>query len=226
MTLDQIETACREQHNAVGDSNWGQQEIYTLITKRCNQVLSIIGLIEDYATATSVASQQAYSLNSDFVDTSTVAAKVVSIRDIEYKYDRLKQINFREWDLYRSDSGTPEGTPDKYFKWGQSVYLVPTPSTGGDTIRLWFYKWHPYIDNSTQTTVDIPEELHDAVIDGVIGDMFVKDLNVQMARFFEEKWLNIHVPRMYKWKHANDRGSGFKTVGDADTLTGTELGVA
>ena len=215
MTLDQIELACREQHNAVGDSNWGTQEIYTLITKRCNRVLSIIGLIEAYATDTSVASTQAY----DF------PAQAVNIHEVQYKYTRLQQISFREWDQYRSDSGTPEGTPDKWVKWNQQILLVPIPSTSGDTIRIYYNKWHPFIDAVAQTTVDIPGELHDAIIDGVIGDMFVKDLNTQMAKFFEDKWENIHVPRMYKWKHQNDRGSKFSTIADADTSGMTELGI-
>jgi hypothetical protein len=215
MTLDQILLACQEQHNAVGDSNWGTQEIYTLITKRCNRVLSIIGLIEAYATDTSVASTQAY----DF------PANAVNIQEVQYKYDRLKLITMRQWDLYRSDSGTPEGTPDKWVKWNKQIHMIPTPATGGDTIRIYYQKWHPYIDGSTQATVDIPEELHDAIIDGVIGDMFVKDLNAQMAKFFEDKWENIHVPRMYKWKQARDRSAGFATVADADTMDMTELGI-
>lgn len=215
MTLDQILLACREQHNAVGDDNWGTQEIYTLITKRCNRVLSVIGLIEAYATDTSVASTQAY----DF------PANAVSIKEVQYKYDRLKQISFREWDLYRSDSGTTEGLPDKWVKWNKQIYLVSTPDTSGDTIRIYYTKWHPYIDGITQTTVDVPEELHDAIIDGVIGDMFVKDLNVNMAKFFEDKWQNVHVPRMYQWKQERDRGAGFATVADADTLNLTELGI-
>jgi len=223
MTLDQIELACREQHNAVGDSNWGTQEIYTLLTKRCNRVLSVIGLRETTSTDTSVASTQTYDMPTN----------AVHIHQVDYKYDRLQQISFREWDAYRSDSGTSEGLPDKWFPWERKIYLVNVPDTSGDTITIYHNSWQPYIDSTDGTTYPpasyttlVPEELHDAIIDGVIGDMFVKDLNVQMAKLFESKWENIHVPRLYAWKQRDHRGSKFKTIADSDTLIGTELGIS
>lgn len=55
LTLSQFVDVVRNRHNAVGDSNWSDAEIYALITNRVNEALSYTGLIEATATASTVS---------------------------------------------------------------------------------------------------------------------------------------------------------------------------
>lgn len=215
MTLAQFVTRCRRYHNADSDTFFSDDEIYGYLTDRCNEALSIIGLIEGTATDTSVASTQAYNYPSN---TSV-------IRQVSYKGERLKRINFRKWELFRTQSGTTSGTPTHWVPWNRQILLVPIPDTSSDTITIYYYGEHPEIDGSSQATIDIPSVLHAHLVPGVVGDMFAKDLNTNMTQFYENKWNNVSLPAFYKFKSLEDHGTGFTVIGDCDTEDITGVGV-
>ena len=214
MTLAQFIDVVRRRHNAESDTFWTDPEIYELITNRCNEALSVIGLIEATTTDTSVASTQAYDFPSD-------ASVVVQVN---YKGFRLKQISFRQWEHFKTETTTVEGTPTTWVKWNRQILLVPTPDTSADTITIYYYKTHPYIDNSSQTTVDIPAVLHPHIIHGVLADMFAKDQNPNMAQYYENKWANVSMQAFYKWK-ADEELTSFNVPGDADSDFYTYMGI-
>lgn len=208
MTLTQFVERVRRRHNAVSDTNWSDAEIYQLITDRCNEVLSIIGLLEGTDTSqTSTASTQAYSYPSN---TST-------IRQVNYKGDRLKRISFRQWEAFKDDDSTTSGTPTMFTVWNRQILLIPIPDTSSDAITIYYYKEHPEIDNSSQTTIDLPAVLHSHLVFGVLADMFAKDLNPQKAGYYEGKWLNQSYPAFYRFKSNEDDAGQFEVMGDADT---------
>lgn len=214
MTLSQFTDFVRNRHNAVSDSNWGDPEIYALITGRCNEVLSIIGLLEDTDTSTTVASTQAYSIPTD----------CVAIKALLYNGSLLSPISFKEWELEKSNGTTPTGTPTKYVVWNSQVLLIPTPDAA-QTLTFYYEKMHPYIENSSQTTIDIPAPLHFRLADGVLADMFAKDLNAQMLTHYETKWLQVHIPAFYAYASRMKRRGRFRVVQDADTSLNTDYGV-
>lgn len=216
MTLSQFIDTVRNRHNAVGDSNWSDAEIYSLITHRCNEVLSIIGLLEATDTSnTSVAGTQA-------VNYPTTAA---TIRQVNYKGDRLKRISFRQWEWFKDEDTTVSGTPTMYTVWNRQILLIPKPAASGDQITIYHYKEHPFIDGSTQTTIDIPSVLHSHLVHGVLADMYAKDLNVQMTQYYEQKWLEVSMPAFYKYKAEEDGAGQFSVMGDADTDDFTGAGI-
>lgn len=209
LTLSQFVNTVRERHNAVGDDHWSDDEIYQLLTNRLNEAISYTGLIDFTSTASSVASTQAY----------TLPTTCVYLQDVDYNYRKLRRIDFAEWDAYRSyGTGTPEGTPDKYYVFGNSIYLIPTPATAiADAIRYWGKQEHPFIDNSSQLTIDFPAHLVPHLGNGVISDMFAKDLNQGMATFYENMWTQKGIPAFQRWRAFKDNASNFSHITSSDT---------
>lgn len=215
MTLAQFVDYVRNRHNAVNDNHWSDAEIYAMITARANEVLTIIGLIEATDTSTTtVASTQSYSIPSD----------ANRLRAVLYDGELLQSVDFREWETEKAGSTTPEGTPTKYVQWNEQVLLIPIPDDA-KTLTFYYYKEHPFIDGTTQTTIDIPSELHYRLADGVIADMFAKDLNPNMFDRYENKWINVHIPAFYKYLSMKKRNGRARIVGDSDSLSATDFGV-
>lgn len=217
MTLAQFVDVCRRRHNAESDTYWSDEEIYQLITNRCNEVLSVIGLLEALDET-----------NVSVVGTQTIAypTDATTIRQVDYDGSRLRRITFRQWNEFknRNDPPTPQGTPSMFFTWNRQIYLVTIPASAGDTISIWYYKEHPYIDNSAQTTIDIPSVLHSHLVPGVVADMFAKELNQSMLQFYENRWVNVSMPVFRKFKAQEEEGGQFSIIGDADTQEDRHIG--
>lgn len=215
MTVSQMVEILRRRHNAEGDSNWADAEIYQLISNRSNEAISVIGLIQATATATSVAGTQAYAFPTG----------CESIEQVEYKNQRLKRIGLRDWDMYRTSSTTqPSGTPTMFTVWANEVVLIPIPSASSDTIRYRYWKSQDMITTASGT-IDIPSVLHSHLIPGVLADMYAKDLNVQFAQMNEQKWNQVSIPA-FRTYAANNKSSGqFEPTGDSDTVRSTSEGI-
>lgn len=214
MTLSELEEYVRRRHNAVGDTNWAASEIYALVTARSNEILNIIGAVEATDTLTStVIGTQAYSW-----PTATSAIKALL-----YNGQLLQQISFREWETQKSGSTTPSGEPEKYVVWNRQVLLIPIPSAV-KTLTFYIEKYQVNLTMSTDTIL-VPEELHYRLADGVIGDMYSKDLNAQFATMYETKWNQVHVPAFYQWRARSRRRQNFSKITDSDYGVSTDLGV-
>lgn len=215
MTLSQFVSFVRNFHNAATDPNWSDTEIYALTTARANQIESIIGLIEGTNTSTTtIVGTAAYNFPTNFN----------TIKALLYNGEKLQPISFDDWESQKANGITPTGKSLYYVVWSNQVILVPTPD---NAYVLTFYgeKTHPFIDNLTQTTIDIPEVLHPHLANGVIADMAAKDEKFDMQRIFEEKWINQGIPACERYRFLKKRRGRFKTVTDADTTINTEFGV-
>lgn len=183
-------------------------EIYALITNRCNEALTHIGLLEGTDTSnTSVSGTQAVNYPTD----------AVTIRQVNYKGDRLKRLSFKQWENFKDEDTTITGTPHSFVVWNRQILLVPIPVDTGDAITIYYYKVHPFIDGSTQTTIDIPSVLHPHLVHGVLADMYAKDLNVQLMGYYERKWLEVSIPAFLAFKTEEDDAGQVTVMGDADT---------
>lgn len=207
LTLAQFVDVVRNRHNASSDSNWSDAEIYALITNRVNEALGYTGLIEATTTAVSVASTQAYNYPT--------GCQVII--NVDYEEQKLRRIDFSEWDNYRArDTGTPTGTPTSFYVFNNQVYLIPIPATSNETIRYWYMKDHVFIDGSTQTTIDIASQLIPHIINGVLSDMYAKDLNEGMCRFYEQMWTTKGIPAFNRYRALRDTPSDFGHVRSSD----------
>lgn len=185
-----------------------------MITGRSNEVLSVIGAIESTDTSTStVAATQAYSFPTG----------AIAIKALAYDGELLQQVSFREWEQLKAGGDTPSGTPEKYVVWNRQVLLIPIPSAVA-TLTFYYEAAQTYIDDATDT-INIPEELHFMLADGCLADMFAKDMNVQMAKYYEERWLGVHMPAFYRWRARTRRRGKFQLVIDSDTAVQTDIGL-
>lgn len=216
MTLAQAIDFVRNRHNAASDSNWSDSEIYALITGRCNEILSIIGLIEAVDTSiTSTAGTQGYAFPSN----------VVTVKKVLYNGYPVKLISLRESESLKEGNVTPSGRPEYAYEWNKTLYFIPTPDTSSEQITLFVEKLHPYIDNVSQQSIDIPEVLHFRMLDGVLADMYVKDLNQGMATHYQGLWNSNHMPAFWMYKmNLKYRGQA-PTVIDVDTNVMSDKGI-
>lgn len=216
MTLAQALDYCRNRHNAASDSNWSDQEIYALMTARCNEILSIIGLIEAVDTSTtSTAATQGYAFPSN----------VVFVKKVLYDGYPVKLISLRESESLKEGNTTASGRPEYAYEWNKTLYFIPVPDTSSDTITMYVEKLHPYIDNSAQSTIDLPAVLHYRMLDGVIADMFSKDLNQGMVTHYETLWNQKHMPAFWQYKMALKYRGQIPTVIDGDTNSMSDKGL-
>lgn len=213
MTITEAVDYVRRLHNAEGDTNWSDAEIYSLFQAKCNEALAIIGLKEATATTTSVAAQADYSYPSN----------VVFVRRVLYDGLALKRLNFKQYQS-RVVSGTaPSGTPREYTIWNNTITLVPVPDTSSDTITIYSENQQSAITSSS-STLDVPEILHQAICDGVLWMMFAKDLNAQFMATFKNRW-DEHKAMMREFVKRRRRTGTAATIVDSDSSLETEFGV-
>jgi len=215
VTLSQFLDYVRRRHNAESDTYWSDQELYQLITARSNEILSIIGAVEGVDTSIStVAGTASYAWPSG----------VSALKAVLYDGELLQQVTFREWEQRKAAGTTPSGKPEQYVAWDRSIILIPIP-TEAKTLTLYVEKYQGYIDNTSVTTISIPEELHFRLADGVLCDMAVKDLNLNMAQFYETKWNGIHKHEFHRWRARSRRRGKYALTQDSDTGVQTDMGV-
>lgn len=204
MTPSEIETAAREQYNAVGDTNWSASEIYNLITLGCNEMARFAKVIEKTATDTSVASTRAYSNPTRWIE----------YKRIEYDGNKIDPITFREDDelVLSNSTSTETGTPKGYAQFGSSIYLRPIPATSALTIRFYYYATHAAITTAAQT-IEIPEHLHGYLVDYVIYRMYLKDKDPNSAMEYKSNWV-AGLKEARAWQARKKRGDAPAHVHD------------
>lgn len=215
MTLAQALDYVRRRHNAQSDTNWSDAEIYALMTGRCNEILSVIGLIE--AVDTSIASA---------VGTQNYAfpTNVVFIKKLLFDGYPIKQTSLRESESLKEGNVVASGRPEYWYEWNKTIFFIPIPDQI-KTVTSYVEKMHPYIDNTSQTTIDIPAVLHFRMLDGVIADMFAKDLNQGMMSHYETLWNQKHMPAFWQYKMVLKYHGQSPTVIDADTNIMSDKGI-
>lgn len=215
MTLSQIIDFCRRRHNATSSSRWSNDELLQLIEGRAQEIVSIIGLLEETDTSTTtVSGTQAYDIPTD-------AVEIVSLL---YNGEMLQRVGFREWEIEKNSGGTtPSGTPTKYVLWERQVILIPKPDAA-NTLTFYYRKQQSSLTAATDT-LSIPSVLHFRLCDGVIADMAAKDLNFNMAQFYENKWQGVHIPAFYEYLARHKRSGRFGVVQDPDTGAQTDDGL-
>lgn len=195
--------------------NWSDTELYSILERKCNEVLGVIGLIEGTdSTLTSVISQGDYTIPSTFTN----------IRRVYYANQPLKYLNRRQYESRLPSGISPSGTPREWTMWGNTLTLTPTPSVASDVIKILGEKLQSSITSSS-STIDLPPVFHGALCDAMLIDMFIKDLNSNLATFYQNKWTQFHVPMMKEFAKRRRRRGVPTVVIDADSVMETEFGI-
>jgi len=216
MTVTDVLNYVRRHHNEENAQtpNWSDAELYQLIEAKCNEVISVIGLIEGKDTSTTTVngtSDYAYPTN------------FVRIRRVWFDGLPLKYVGFRQYESRRPTGVATTGTPREFLLWNNTISLIPTPSSAV-TLTIFGEKKQSAITDATGT-IDIPALFHHAICDALISEMYMKDENSGAARFYQDKWLNVHIPAMKEYVKRRRRRGLPGTVIDTDSVQETEFGV-
>jgi hypothetical protein len=206
MTSTEVETAARQQYNAVGDTNWSQSEIMNLIYAACLDMARKSLVIEDIFTASTVASQQEY----------TYPTNVISIKRVTYAGKRLEKITFREDDYLtgQNQATTATGTPTHYAEFNNTIFLRPMPAEVG-TLKVFAYVEPQAV--TTTSTLEIPTLFHMDLVDFVLSRMYAKDKDFSSAQYFGDLW-KTHVMEARKYVRIKNKGDSFAAVQDDEML--------
>jgi hypothetical protein len=214
VNLAQAVDYLKYRHNDPSSGYWdATQDLYPAISSRCSIIAAIFGLIDNVdVSITTVAGTQAYTLPTEFI----------SVRSVYRDGVMLQNLTEREMAEESMEGVFPQGLTHGYSIFDGEIVFVPTPNDAYD-ITIIGDKIHPYI--SAGGTIDIPEALHFAMLDGVLADMYTKYQNVQMATFYENKW-NFHMKETFPiYKLRMRQGSKFSVLRDSDTSPGTGHGL-
>ena len=213
MTPTEIETAARNQYNAIGDNFWSQTEILNLIWQACIELAGLTKCIERVYTTSTVASQQEYSYPTS----------AVSIKRITYEGKKLQAITMREDDAITglNQATTDEGTPQDYAIWNETIYLRPSPSAVG-TLKIFSINKPQQV--TITSTIEVPDQFHMGLVDYILERMAAKDRQIDLAKYYHDLWEKTKVEAM-KWHKRNKRGDSFASVQDEEQLNGSYLGL-
>lgn len=217
MTVTEVINYLRRMHNEFNAQTpfWSDAELFALIEAKCNEVLTVIGLIEakdTSLTTTSGTADYAYPSN------------VIGIRRVYVDGIALKYLTFREFEARKPQGTAPSGTPREFMLWNNTITLIPTPSESSLQITLYVEKKQTPITTAS-VTIDIPEVFHPALCDAILSEMWAKDLNAGMAQMYQNKWLQFHIPNMRRFAKRRRKRGLPSVVVDADSALETEFGV-
>jgi len=107
---------------------------------------------------------------------------------------RLNQVNFNAYLELYEDNDTA-GTPESWARWGDKIYLHPTPDTTGDAITIYLYQGAPLLSASSDVPA-VPPQYHRAIVDYALsmgfGDLpdgekaasyYLQKFEMEMAAF-------------------------------------------
>lgn len=212
MTPDEILTAARQFHNAVGDDFWSDAELFNHLYFAATRLAKESQCIENRYTTTSVASQQEYAKPT----------RAIEIKRVEYNGKKLAPIDFRTLDSIDLDTTTTvTGTPQYYYWFDDVLGLHPVPDTASLTIKVYSYDY-PAFPSST-STLEIPVQYHYALVYGVRALMSPKELGHPNTAFYQQEWEDA-IYDVVKSERKRKRADTARRVIREEDLPSTQLG--
>ena len=200
LSVSDIQTRARERYNAVGDDFYSDQMLRDLIYD-AQAILAKEGwVIEKTFTTPSVASTREYAY-----PTTTLA-----IKEIRYDYIKIRKVKLR--DDPKTSSTDVSGKPTSYALWDDTIILYPTPDTAAETIQIRAYT-HPVDITSNTSTIEVPEEYKEDLINYILKWMASKDQNLPLSDRYGLEWEKA-VLRAKKQRRKRLRGDKNSVVTD------------
>lgn len=132
---------------------------------------------KDAATTSSVTAQNAYTFPSD---------SILKILAVSYNNFSLDNSSFEEIQqlTQKFDSNLnvamTNQIPTTWYEWGNSVYLYPTPTATGDTIKLYIIRTPPLV-TSISNALSLPDTHYSALLQYVLQQAYELDDNFNSA---------------------------------------------
>jgi hypothetical protein len=209
MTPDAIITQARQRYNAVGDSFFGDTELYNLIWQAEQDLALRTFCLQDTQSTTTVASQHEYARPTNAISVKRVTYNGRSLAPIDFQTDDA----LTDYDAASSNTGEPM----YYYEWESSIFLRPTPNAA-QTLKVWFYARPQSV--TTGTTLELAEEYHLMLCDYILQHMFGKDGKNDMATYHMNQW-EASVGKIKQWERRKRRSNQPAAVKNIDALADT-----
>lgn len=175
MTVSQILEDARNNLNAVSDSFWSDNELLYKLYRVMLKVARETRCIENIYTTTTTASTAEY----------TKPTRSIEIWRVTYNGTKLQLIDHRQYDSINPNSASSSGTPGYYFYFDDTLTLYPTPGSAV-TLKIWSYD-EPSVPGLS-STLEIPTQYHDVLVDGLTSEMCPKDLGHPLTIYWAKKY--------------------------------------
>lgn len=154
--------------NLFGDTSEAQitiTEIIDWLNEGQRKIARETGWISEHAETDVIAGQRGYDLPPD----------IVIMERLELDGRKLPRVTLQMIDNEEPTHTIKEGGPEKYYIWGNILYLYPTPTESGtDNLDMW-YKKMPSLIQTDADSADLPDSMHDAMVRFALGRAKEKD---------------------------------------------------
>jgi len=199
MTPTALSTLIRNRFNALNDTFFSNDELFSYIYAAELELATELDLIEGFATDTTVADQRNYNY-----PTNAYKIKAVLVND-----KSVKRVSLKDGQDYEIWDDATSGTPDAFYEWNDVIYLDPPPDTAGQDIDIYSYNLPT---DPSLGTLDIPKELHQRLVNKPLSDMYGKDKNAAMAAHYLQMWESVDKPAIRSWKARKKWGDRFTST--------------
>lgn len=212
MTVTEILNEARNNLNALNDTLWSDTELYLKLYRVMLKVARRTRCIEGSDSQSTVIAQAAY----------TPSAAAIETWRVTYEGAKLQFIDRRQYDAMNPNSTTNSGTPAYYLAYGGTVTLYPTPAAVG-TLILYAYKIPSAVPTGS-TTLEVPVEFHDVLVDGLTSEMCPKDLGHPLTSYWAGKYAD-GIEDMKATIRRQRRGDRFAVVKTEEDCLNNDFGV-
>lgn len=123
------------------------------------------GWLAAHAETNIVAGQRAYQLPDE----------VVEVERVELDGKKIPQTTLQMVDQEDAYNTSASGVPDRYYVWGNKIYLYPTPTEEGTgNLDIWFSKTPALMVNDTDLP-EIPSTMHTTMVNYALAQANKKD---------------------------------------------------
>lgn len=201
MNRQEIRNKVRKMLGETTEAFWTNAEINIWIDDACNDIAMHTLCLKGNATLTSVVNTAEYTLSSQIADVLAIVSEAYYMDGSTY--EKLQPTTVEELDFdYPGWRSASAGTPFKYY-WNlqeniHGLYPKPDATNAGAYWLVKYVKRHANISSDTET-VDIPLELHPAIIEQVVATGLETRGQREQAGYHLAKFTQMLV----RWKAVN-----------------------
>lgn len=157
-------------------------QIYIWLNNRQRRILQLenVYFMEKTSTTSTVASQQTYTVPTDYKD-----ELIITLVDSDSKRSVLTKWKGSEPEKGYTDT-TKTGKPTNYWLWQDAYYLYPIP----DAVYTLSLRYYYYLTDlsASNTTNELTNKFPDLLIAGATADGFTYLMETAMANDWENKY--------------------------------------
>lgn len=214
MTIAEVLSAARENHNAVGSTFWSDDSLYSRLFQVMLKVARQTRCIEGTDT------QNTASGTADY----TAPSAAFEISRVTYNGAKLQYIDLREYDSMNPSGTSSTGTPAYWLLYNGTITLYPTPDAI-QTLKVWSFNFPTSVPTSATTLTSVfPAHGHDVLVTGLSWLMCPKDLGHPLTAMWKKQFAD-EVSEYEAQLKRKRRGDRFAVVKTEENFNRTDFGI-